>query len=460
MIVLNSMSLERNIVKLFALLFCLICVYNSYSQVWSDVGGGTNNSVYSLKEYNNNLYVGGWFDTVSNFYSQSIAVWNSSDWNTVGSGLYGTPYSFAVYNNELYAGGDFLYANGVLNTFHIARWNGSNWLSAGSTNNDLGQFKAMVEYNNNLYVAGDITKIGGVNVNRIAKWNGSIWSSVNGGITGGFMTQVYAMATLNNKLYVAGDFGYAGTQEAFNIASWNGTQWDALDTGLNAFAKTMTSDTMNSILYVAGNFNIVGGNNGIQVNQIAGWNENNWFNLGQGLSGNLLSMVMYHGNLYVGGEMIIVGSDSAIIYIAKWNGSQWQKVLGPNSTVFTLQVYKDTLYVGGAFTIPFNNIARYYDTLTTVTEEKKTEQEYLGNNIPNPFGTNTEIPYYLPPGSKGILTISDINGKPIKTYSLSESKNKLGVSLHGYSDGMYFYTLSIDNGRIIKHNKMILQLDK
>ena len=48
------------------------------------------------------------------------------------------------------------------------------------------------------------------------------------------------------------------------------------------------------------------------------------------------------------------------------------------------------------------------------------------------------------------------DGKPIKTYILTEGGNKLEVSLSGYGIGMYFYTLDIDDGSIIRHKKMIL----
>ena len=443
--------------KILAILACMASAFPCNSQTWSSVGGGTNSAVPAMEIYQNKLVVTGG-DTFGSIPIYAIASWDGYQWDSLGGNtisLSGGPETYGVYNNELYAGGNF-WVNGVSNTYHIARWNGVNWYSCTNNTDNVGQFDKMISYNSNLFIAGDITKINGVSVNRIAKWNGSTWSGVSGGVTGGFMTKVYSMVTLNNKLYVAGDFTFAGGTGAFNIASWDGTQWSALDTGVNEYASAITADTVNNIIYVAGAFNIVGGTNGINVNYIAGWNGNNWFNLGQGLSGGIYCMTMYHGELYVGGSMIIVGSDSATIYIAKWNGSQWSKVLGPNNTVFTMQVYNDTLYVGGLFSSPGNNIARYYDTLTTVTEEKKTEQEYLCNNIPNPFGTTTVIPYYIPPGSKGIMTISDIEGKPIKTYILTENNNNLEVSLTGFKNGVYFYTLNIDDGRIIRHKKMIL----
>ena len=82
--------------------------------------------------------------------------------------------------------------------------------------------------------------------------------------------------------------------------------------------------------------------------------------------------------------------------------------------------------------------------------------EYLGNNIPDPFNNSTQIPYFVPFGSKATLKVFDMKGELIKTYTLTEGSNKLEVSLAEYGSGLYFYTLTIDDGRIIRHKKMIL----
>jgi len=442
--------------RTFSFLAGMLSVLYTFSQTWSGVGGGTNNNPVYLGKYNNKLIVTGG-DTFGTTPINRVASWNGIIWESLGNGpSYGLPNVYKEYNYELYAGGNFQYMDGLTNTYHIAKWNGISWASAGSSYNDIGQINALEVFNNNLYAAGDIVKIGNVNVNRIAKWNGSNWSNVGGGLTGGFMTQVRAMAMLNNKLYIAGDFTSAGSQEAFNIVSWNGSQWMSLDTGLNAYATSMVADTINNKLYVAGAFNLVGGLNGINVNYIAGWDGNNWFNLGLGLSGGILSMTMYHSELYVGGSLLIVGSDSATIYIARWDGTQWHKVIGPNNTVRSLEVYNDTLYAGGYFSSPGSYIAKYYSPLTTIREEKKNEIEYLGECFPNPTNAIAEIRYFIPSGSNGIITINNSEGKLIKTYELKKGYNNIEVSLEGYMNGMYFYTLNIDNGSIIRHKKMIL----
>ncbi len=53
--------------------------------------------------------------------------------------------------------------------------------------------------------------------------------------------------------------------------------------------------------------------------------------------------------------------------------------------------------------------------------------EYLGNNIPNPFNNSTQIPYFIPAGSKAKLEVFGMKGEHIKTYLLT------GVSSKNYS---------------------------
>lgn len=63
----------------------------------------------------------------------------------------------------------------------------------------------------------------------------------------------------------------------------------------------------------------------------------------------------------------------------------------------------------------------------------------------------------MPVGSRGTLEIVDIRGKLIKSYALTEGHNQLEVPLNEYySASVYFYTLNIDGGRIIRHKKMML----
>ncbi len=146
-----------------------------------------------LVSYNNNLYVSGTvlLDSVGHF----IGRWNGLDWDSVGLGLNRSPRSMSVYNNELYVMGEFDSA-GQQPILGIARWNDTTWNSVGSgldlmnTHFDtiiigIDTFLYPQEfivsscvYNNELYVGGFFSMIGGVAANSIAKWH-DVGAAVN-----------------------------------------------------------------------------------------------------------------------------------------------------------------------------------------------------------------------------------------------------------------------------------------
>ncbi len=77
-----------------------------YGQMWvpatpfPGANGGTNNSSFSiygwgcggcpfvsnLKAFNNELYVGGYFNTIGGLIAHNIAKWNGTNWSTLGPG--------------------------------------------------------------------------------------------------------------------------------------------------------------------------------------------------------------------------------------------------------------------------------------------------------------------------------------------------------------------------------------
>jgi hypothetical protein len=82
--------------------------------------------------------------------------------------------------------------------------------------------------------------------------------------------------------------------------------------------------------------------------------------------------------------------------------------------------------------------------------------QYLGQNIPNPFKNTTTLPYYLPFGSEGYMEISDISGKGLMKYPLQQGKNKLDISFPLFNSGTYLYSIRID-GKVKETKKMILE---
>ena len=62
------------------------------------------------------------------------------------------------------------------------------------------------------------------------------------------------------------------------------------------------------------------------VNNIARWDGSNWYPVGTGITGHdadVECMIIYKGDLYVGGFIDSAGGKEAMKNIAKWNGKEW-----------------------------------------------------------------------------------------------------------------------------------------
>lgn len=80
----------------------------------------------------------------------------------------------------------------------------------------------------------------------------------------------------------------------------------------------------------------------------------------------------------------------------------------------------------------------------------------LEQNVPNPFGSNSTIKYYLPEGfQKGMILVSDLNGKQIKKYDVNPGNGQIEINGREFSAGTYLYTL-ISNDKEIDTKKMII----
>src|SRR6185437_5185869 len=110
--------------------------YNWNDTTWSLTGGGCNSSVSALAIYNGILYVAGSFDHVSDraLISYELAKWDGTNWSTswptLASSVNSTPATLAVYNNELYVGGYFNGA-GIYPCDYVIKWTGTAWDTVG-----------------------------------------------------------------------------------------------------------------------------------------------------------------------------------------------------------------------------------------------------------------------------------------------------------------------------------------
>jgi len=97
-----------------------------------------------------------------------IAAWDGTSWDSLGMGTNNLIYDLTVFDNQLVAGGPFTAAGGADTISYIAVWDGESWAPLGTGTNDLVQ--ALTVWNNKLIACGQFTSAGGVSVPGIAAW--------------------------------------------------------------------------------------------------------------------------------------------------------------------------------------------------------------------------------------------------------------------------------------------------
>ena len=168
-------------------------------------------------------------------------------------------------------------------------------------------------------------------------------AEANRAYTGDQTTPIYKAGTIND-FEESGDLFYAGGFFSKNIngkclsniasVSVNNGIFESLDSGCNGEVFDLLVDGNN--LYVGGSFTSCSGVPGTR--RIAAWNINDkkFVPLSTGFSdGNVQSMIMYRGSLYVGGSFISAPASyrsSGPTGLYRWDGNAWSPVVGKCSS--------------------------------------------------------------------------------------------------------------------------------
>ena len=216
-----------------------------------------------------------------------------------------------------------------------------------------GHVNAIVEFQNDIIVAGAFTQAGGFPALNIARWNGTNWEDVGGGLNG----EIHALAVFGTDLVAAGKFLQTTTNDtAYRVFRFDGNQWFPLGTGFlnrtNEVVKTLF--VHNGFLYAGGNFKLHQTSGG--ASNIARLNSNAWQNMGDGLDLEVLSITAYQNDIIAGGKF--TASDTAQVnHVARWDNGKWQRIgNGLNGDVFALSEFNGDLIAGGDFP---GNISRW-----------------------------------------------------------------------------------------------------
>jgi len=251
---------------------------------WARMRKGVNGPVNAIAVAPEGVYLGGDFtQTTSGIAAKGIILWSwgLGDWQGVGGGVtddFGEPGSvnaLAVNGSDLYVGGDFAKA-GTVEADYLALWDGASWHSLGDVLTPGQVVDALATSGEELYVASRNQQLGGFHFWQITNpwdcWNED-WTDLAS--SDNTEDRIYAAAASQNNIFVGGKFTSIGGESASWVAHWNSRDdgtWHAMGSGVtgpsgpNDGVYALALDGPN--LYVGGTFTSAGGDG---ANRLARW---------------------------------------------------------------------------------------------------------------------------------------------------------------------------------------------
>lgn len=394
---------------------------------------GDFDQVDALTAIGTDLYVGGSFSEAGGAAAQGIAKFDTTQsgnagWSALGDGVSGgiptRVNALAAIGTDLYVGGSFNQAGGTaansIAKFDATQTGNAGWSALGDgvsdTDGGLGFVGALTAMGAELYVGGFFSEAGGTAAQGMAKFDSTQsgnagWSMLGDGVSGGDFARVNAMIAIGTDLYVGGNFTQSGSVPAGRIARFDTTQsgnagWSTLGNGVNG-SDVWDLAAIGTDLYVGGLFTEVGGAmaRGVARFDTTQTGNDGWSALGDGVSpegafglnaGSAFAMAAVGTDLYVGGEFILAGDESASSF-AKYDTSQignagWSALGGGgvNGTVIALTAIDSELYALGWFSEAGGAAARQIAKFDT-TQTGSGRWSALGDGVDGTVDTLTAI---------------------------------------------------------------------
>ncbi len=250
---------------------------------WNNVGGILNYTNLStlpsgakMEVYQNELYFVGSFTSIGSVNSNGIAKWDGQTWTDLSQNFpndcYLNLFDLLHFNNEFYVGGNTNCSTSPEE--RLLKKVGNSWVSVGPGFNIDATINRLTIFQNQLYIGGYFfTRYANVD-NSMVHFDGVNYFPTAGGI---LPSNLWDMFEYNNELYVCGQLDFAGFQQVGGIAKWTGTQWSnpnlllykalilpSVPNGRTGTARSMAE--YNGKLVIAGSFDQI---NGITVYNIA-----------------------------------------------------------------------------------------------------------------------------------------------------------------------------------------------
>ncbi len=329
------------------------CVAKWDGMNWDSLGSGTYNLsiVKCLEIFNDTLFGGTFFGS----WNTGFAKWNGVYWDTM-QGINSAVLTMKEFNNNLYIGGVFNKIGTLSTPSHIAKWDGQSWATFPfSFPVSFGIIQSLEFYNGEMYIGGNFDT---VSLRDLCKWDGNSLQPVGVGLSGPG-TGVSCMAFYKNELYIGGSFSKP-TDVANYIMKWDGNTLQEVGMGLDGAPRSMK--VYDDELYIVGGFNHAGS---LPVNYIAKWNGTSWEDMGQPyFNGPIEAIEFMNGEMYVGGAFTNAGNTGAN-YIAKYTGPLTVKDFSKPCLSFSISSNP----TNSAITLSFHSVLREEGMLTATDEQ-------------------------------------------------------------------------------------------
>jgi hypothetical protein len=262
-----------------------------------------------------------------------------------------------------------------------------------------------VSSENDVYMTGAFTTIGGVSAARVARWNGSAFSALGSGLND--TARALAIGT-NGDVYVGGSFTTAGGSSIPYIARWNGSAWSALGSGLNELVRSLTISPSGELV-ACGGFTTA---DGLAIaDRIAGWNGSGWHHLDADFPGTPFTtagcVFAYGDDLYVGldtaGSALVSGlstveNDGTLATFIRLDVVNANPSSSATVQWFENQSTDHRLY----FNLPVQ--AGETVTFDLTTARKQLTSDFAGRITDNPLAASDVVNLKLLPGANGLAS--------------------------------------------------------
>ncbi len=163
---------------------------------------------------------------------------------------------------------------------------------------------------------------------------------------------------------------------SFSATIANSQQWVTVDSTEWESVQVSYYDSLTGNYYLGGRFDTLFG---VAAHGIIGFDGNNWFPMGSGTNGVVLSIIRFNGDLFIAGVFDSIGNNPISVPMARWDGTDWvvvdtlshfdDKFLSPNvlPNIQDLCEFGGKLYLCGGFIafpnsqnpIGYSDFARY-----------------------------------------------------------------------------------------------------